>query len=288
MEKDDELKLSVGTSYDFGAWMLEPKIGRWLSMDPLSSKYPFISPYTFVANKPIVTIDPDGKEIRIYYEKKTINEETGETVSSNEYYVYGSGLEVPNDEFVLNTVASLDYLVNNELGNIKGTEINVVDALMNNDQLHANIHETNKKVNSALKDDIDFNPSLGLMNGSSKLPPAILLLHELGHVWGFNFDFKRFKQRQKATLPAPLEPRETIRSNWDGEGYDNEDERFVIDRIETPAAIKMGFIPRKDHDGEKYPTDCPESICTPLEVSQMHTIENLPKDFFKKISKINL
>jgi RHS repeat-associated protein len=61
-EKDDELKGS-GNSYDFGARIYDPRVGRWLAVDPLSGKYPNLSPYNFVANMPICAIDPDGKLI---------------------------------------------------------------------------------------------------------------------------------------------------------------------------------------------------------------------------------
>ena len=35
----------------------------WLSVDPLSSEYPSLSPYAFVADNPIIYIDPDGRRI---------------------------------------------------------------------------------------------------------------------------------------------------------------------------------------------------------------------------------
>lgn len=63
-EKDDEVKGITGSSYDFGARIYDPRIGRFLSMDPLASKYPAISPYVFVANNPIFFIDPDGRELK--------------------------------------------------------------------------------------------------------------------------------------------------------------------------------------------------------------------------------
>jgi RHS repeat-associated protein len=61
MEKDDELK-GEGNSLDFGARMLDPRVGRWFARDPKSAKYPHESPYVYVSNNPIVCIDPDGEE----------------------------------------------------------------------------------------------------------------------------------------------------------------------------------------------------------------------------------
>jgi len=62
MEKDDEVK-GTGNSLDFGARMLDPRLGRWLKIDPLQAKYPSFSPYNFVANCPLIFVDPNGKEI---------------------------------------------------------------------------------------------------------------------------------------------------------------------------------------------------------------------------------
>ena len=65
MEKDDELK-GTGNSYDFGARLYDPRVGRWLAVDPLAGKYPSISSYVFVINSPIYYIDPTGEENVIY------------------------------------------------------------------------------------------------------------------------------------------------------------------------------------------------------------------------------
>lgn len=71
-EKDDEVKGS-GNSLDFGARIYDPRLGRWLALDPLQAKYPSLSPYNFVANSPLIFIDPDGREIK----GVTYNSETG-------------------------------------------------------------------------------------------------------------------------------------------------------------------------------------------------------------------
>ncbi|MFN4233851.1 MAG: YCF48-related protein [Bacteroidia bacterium] len=50
---------------DFGARNLDSDLGVWGAIDPLQHKYPSLSPYNFVANSPLILIDPNGKEIKI-------------------------------------------------------------------------------------------------------------------------------------------------------------------------------------------------------------------------------
>jgi RHS repeat-associated protein len=61
MEKDDELK-GEGNSYDFGARLYEPRVGRWFSTDVLESKYPYLSSYSYASNNPILNVDFDGND----------------------------------------------------------------------------------------------------------------------------------------------------------------------------------------------------------------------------------
>ena len=61
-EKTDEI-YGDGNGVDFGGRILDSRLGRWFSIDPTESKYPFFSPYSYCANSPIVFIDPDGKTI---------------------------------------------------------------------------------------------------------------------------------------------------------------------------------------------------------------------------------
>jgi RHS repeat-associated protein len=61
-ENDNELK-GVGNSVVFEARMCDPRLGRWLSIDALASKYSDVSPFVFVLNSPIQAKDPDGNVV---------------------------------------------------------------------------------------------------------------------------------------------------------------------------------------------------------------------------------
>ncbi|MBU3661379.1 MAG: hypothetical protein FGM14_16035 [Flavobacteriales bacterium] len=62
--KEDDNEISGnGNSYDFGNRQYDPRIGRWLSLDPLKAIYPSMSPYCYAGNTPIAAKDPDGRLI---------------------------------------------------------------------------------------------------------------------------------------------------------------------------------------------------------------------------------
>ena len=55
-ERDPE----TGLSY-FGSRYYSSDLSVWLSVDPMASKYPSLSPYTYCANNPIKLVDPNGE-----------------------------------------------------------------------------------------------------------------------------------------------------------------------------------------------------------------------------------
>ena len=61
MEKTDEL-FGEGDAYDYGMRGYDARAGRFWSVDPLSGMYPYLSPYQFASNSPILGIDRDGLE----------------------------------------------------------------------------------------------------------------------------------------------------------------------------------------------------------------------------------
>lgn len=66
-EGDKEMK-GEGNSYDFGSRIYDPRLGRWLSTDPLQAKYADKTPYSFASDNAINRLDPDGRDdIHFYY-----------------------------------------------------------------------------------------------------------------------------------------------------------------------------------------------------------------------------
>ncbi len=85
-EQDNEVK-GNGNSLDFGARGYDPRRGQFLSIDPLSKKFPHESNYSFAGNSPIFYIDNKGERKTVYL--TVMNENTGdkmvfEKIVSNE------------------------------------------------------------------------------------------------------------------------------------------------------------------------------------------------------------
>ena len=58
-ERDEE----TGYGYFGARYMDHELMTMWLSVDPMSDKYPSISPYAYCAWNPVRLIDPDGREV---------------------------------------------------------------------------------------------------------------------------------------------------------------------------------------------------------------------------------
>ncbi len=57
--KERDKDISEG-DYDFGARIQDPRLGRFLSIDPMYRNFPNLSPYIFAGNNPIKFIDEEG------------------------------------------------------------------------------------------------------------------------------------------------------------------------------------------------------------------------------------
>jgi RHS repeat-associated protein len=77
-ENDSEVK-GEGNQQDYGMRIYDPRLGKFLSVDPLMKDYPWNSTYAFAENDVIRSIDLDGLEKYILNTNKVLN------VISNQY-----------------------------------------------------------------------------------------------------------------------------------------------------------------------------------------------------------
>jgi RHS repeat-associated protein len=67
-ENDNEVK-GTGNQQDYGMRIYDPRIGKFLSVDPLQNQFPWFSSFQYAGNNPISFIDLDGAEPK----KKSVN-----------------------------------------------------------------------------------------------------------------------------------------------------------------------------------------------------------------------
>ena len=86
-EKDEE----TGYGYFGARYMDHELMTMWLSVDPMSDKYPNITPYAYCNWNPVRFVDPDGRELTDFKDKKgnlIKHIEDGQNVS---YVIKGTG-----------------------------------------------------------------------------------------------------------------------------------------------------------------------------------------------------
>ncbi|WP_143774436.1 RHS repeat domain-containing protein, partial [Niastella vici] len=76
-ENDNEVK-GEGNQIEYGMRVYDPRLGRFLSVDPLIDKYPELTPYQFASNSPVAYVDLDGQEA--YWYKFAKDNNTGKTI----------------------------------------------------------------------------------------------------------------------------------------------------------------------------------------------------------------
>jgi RHS repeat-associated protein len=62
----DNETYGTGNEYDYGFRIYNTRLGKFLSVDPLTQTFPMLTPYQFASNSPIWAIDLDGLEAKIY------------------------------------------------------------------------------------------------------------------------------------------------------------------------------------------------------------------------------
>ena len=193
-------------------------------MDPLSDKYPSMSPYAYCANNPVILVDPDGRDIWIIG-----NDGTKTKYNPGEKYE-GS------DEFTRETFNALNR-------NCKYNDASrALKHLANGQRYQIEIHfSENTQIDedaglydATYKAKISFNPYLGLRSKKTGkcITPATGLNHEFGHFLNMVEDIKKTKERLLTEVPL----------------WGNMEEELTIKKYEHPMAEYFGEYLRESHD----------------------------------------
>jgi RHS repeat-associated protein len=92
-EQDSEL----GEYYAFEYRIHDARLGRFLSVDPLSFKFPFYSPFQFCSNNPIFSVEIEGLEsskILNETEKSELTVVNGYAINSSSFSVYSYAVKI--------------------------------------------------------------------------------------------------------------------------------------------------------------------------------------------------
>jgi hypothetical protein len=281
----------VGNELDFGARVFDARIGRWLSVDPLQTKYASLTPYCFGSDDPIFYIDADGKVIRIHYIEN----------GKNKYYTYRPGIKpTTNNAFVQQVheaiTAVTKYDKTQTFQNIaKSQEVVIINEINNGDDAtHSSTNRAQTKVSNV---NVDWDP-LSALETSDKhgaQTPAAGLLHEAAHA------LRAINTNTHAKVLAfniDSDP-ENAPNNF---SYFNYEEQRVIDNVKTPyinavnnskpAAVFTTqpslIVPqkeqiRRDHNGDPYPSKGVNSI-TPADPTKNVLGQQQDIDWGKAIS----
>ena len=186
-----ELDAETGYGY-FGTRYYEPTLlTSWIAVDPMSDKYPSLSPYAYCAWNPVKLVDPNGEDIfiivqveqnghreacRFCYNGKEWNDKDGNILNVDD-------ISQRQRSFVSSLTSAIHDIQKEEDGN------NLINYLISYPSKSVEIRETSKE-NRNLGDGgelIYWNPNHNNFSsplnedGSDVCPAFIGLAHELAH-----------------------------------------------------------------------------------------------------------
>lgn len=228
-EYDEETGL-----YYYGARYYNPRYSLWLCTDPMQEKYPGISTYCYTIGNPVKFMDPDGKDVLIWYK---------DTKGHDKVFRFnGSQAIIPKDVYIKDFVQAYNYMKYTGGGeNLRKAvesskyEIFVSSSLFG--QTFYDPGEPQPTVYWESRKGIVFN------NGMGHQSPATRLEHEFDHAVDDHDNHGEHVKRQ----------------NQNDNQYENAEEKRVITGSETRTAKKNHESVRQNHKGKAYETISPIS-----------------------------
>jgi RHS repeat-associated protein len=114
-EQDDEAGLNL---YHANARGYDPVLGRFMQIDPYAAKYPNLSPYSYVANNPLVFVDPTGMVIEICNgsgdERNCVTYEAGMEYEGDDQFISQAVGVLNNINSVEHGASVLENLISSE------------------------------------------------------------------------------------------------------------------------------------------------------------------------------
>ena len=183
--------------YYYSARYYDPRISIFVSVDPLAEKYRNISAYAYVANNPINFVDPDGRDIRIYYNKR--KNAKGKMVASYWDFNGENSKNAPDNQFVTDFLEAYNYNINNGGGdNLKKAAFDTNERF---EVFEIEEMEGASAVNLSGRNLIYWNSLTGLqVEDGDILSPATILEHEFDHSIARVYDTEQFYKRKKSKL----------------------------------------------------------------------------------------
>lgn len=175
-ERDDEIKGS-GNSINFGARMLDTRLGRFMSLDPYSRLSTGVSLYSFAGNSPILFIDFDGN---FKYPKGSTQEKDYPKLTN---YLKNSVQEIANNPTIIKALAEYGQIseadVKKALTWGEGPTINVTPLKGANGEFSPGIGSDELRINTKIVEQLEN--ATGDDRDAALLLVGSTILHEYTH-----------------------------------------------------------------------------------------------------------
>jgi RHS repeat-associated protein len=258
-EKDDEIK-GEGNSYTTHYRQLDPRVGRWMSIDPKSGSLPWQSSYCSMDNNPILFNDVLGDSIRNYTKNASSKSAITSLLSTKKGYAEIAKYAAAGDElFGFKFEKDGKYSKKNIDLNI--TESNAgfdyqqqTKYYLNKDRLTVHIDiNTNLLANAG-------GPELDQSNRTNYLSDDPNKLEEHRRIWATYISFKAQSMYHELKVHAEGDIRmwengsstEKMETNDDHANFGNAWNRGSITRNETPNKIVLRVVNANDPTTEYW------------------------------------